>query len=261
MPTALLRLAFLLLLFVASCGAPPDAKKEGYHLFLLAGQSNMAGRGVVSDQDRQVNPEVLVLSKEMQWVPAVDPIHYDKPIAGVGPGRSFALSVLEKNPGVTVGLIPAAVGGSPIASWEPGVMDPATGTHPYDDALNRIQAAVPYGTLKAVLWHQGESDSNEQSAPVYKEKLIALINRFREETGDPELLFIIGQLGQFPEAPWNDWREMVNQAHMEVAEAMPHVLFVRSDDLSHKGDTLHFSAAAARSLGQRLAEAYDEVAR
>ena len=73
-------------------------QKDKFYLFLLAGQSNMAGRGTVENEDKVVNPRVLALSKEGKWVPAVDPIHFDKPSAGVGPGRSFALALMKKSP-------------------------------------------------------------------------------------------------------------------------------------------------------------------
>ena len=58
------------------------------HLFLLVGQSNMAGRGKVEPQDTVPIPRVLMLDKQRTWVPAVDPMHFDKPIAGVGLGRT-----------------------------------------------------------------------------------------------------------------------------------------------------------------------------
>jgi hypothetical protein len=235
--------------------------ENAYDLFLLIGQSNMAGRGVVAEADRSVDPQVMTLDRDDVWVPAVDPIHFDKPIAGVGPGRSFALAVAEAQPGITVGLLPSAVGGSPISSWEPGALDAATNTHPYDDALRRARKAMETGTLRAILWHQGESDSNAKSAPVYKEKLITLVARLRRELGAPEVPFLIGQLGQFDEKPWDQWWERVNQTHEEVAREVDGVYFVPSDGLGHKGDTLHFSAAAAHELGRRFAQVYLEEAR
>lgn len=219
----------------------------------------MAGRGVVAEADRVVDPRVMTLNKEDAWVPAVDPIHFDKPIAGVGPGRSFALAVAEAHPGITIGLIPSAVGGSPISSWEPGALDRATNTHPYDDALRRARKAMEAGTLKAILWHQGESDSSEELAPIYKAKLVTLIGRLRQELGDPELPFLIGQLGQFSEKPWNEWRSLVDEAHQEVARETEGVYYVSADGLGHKGDTLHFSAAAAHALGRRFAQAYTDL--
>ena len=56
----------------------PPVKKEDLHLFLLAGQSNMAGRGTVESQDQKAHPRVYVLTKEKTWKPAVDPLHFEK---------------------------------------------------------------------------------------------------------------------------------------------------------------------------------------
>ena len=206
--------------------------------------------------DTLPTPGVYMLHRSGTFVPAVDPVHFDKPVAGVGPGRSFAEAVLDETPGITVGLIPGAVGGSPISSWEPGVLDPATKTYPYDDALERARIAMESGMLKAILWHQGESDSNEEAAPLYKDRLVALIKRLRRELSDPALPFLIGQLGQFDGVEWDAWREMVNDAHVSVAEEMDGVYFVTSEGLGHKGDSLHFSADASREFGQRFAFVY-----
>ena len=44
--------------------------KDKVHLFLLTGQSNMAGRGKVADEDLKVPPRVLMLTKDLKWVPS-----------------------------------------------------------------------------------------------------------------------------------------------------------------------------------------------
>ena len=230
---------------------------EHFHLFLLIGQSNMAGRGSVADEDRTVDPRVLMLNKDNQWAPAVDPIHFDKPaVAGVGLGRTFGLEVAQVNPGISVGLIPCAVGGSPISVWEPGKYDSATKTHPYDDAMRRVRIALKSGTLKGILWHQGESDSNPKSAPVYEEKLHELIARLREELNAPNVPFLAGQLGQFEGVPWNEHKKQVDQVHRQLPEKIAHTAFVSSKGLTHKGDNVHFDAKSYRELGKRYAKAY-----
>lgn len=45
--------------------------KERFHLFLLMGQSNMAGRGVVEEQDKTPHPRVLMLNKEREKMPCI----------------------------------------------------------------------------------------------------------------------------------------------------------------------------------------------
>jgi hypothetical protein len=121
--------------------APALPARESFHLFLLAGQSNMAGRGKVEPVDTTPIPRVLMLDRARAWVPAVDPMHFDKPVAGTGLGRSFAARVLESSPGTTIGLIPTAVGGTRIDLWQPGAYDEATKSHPWDDARRTVDAA------------------------------------------------------------------------------------------------------------------------
>lgn len=230
--------------------------KDKFQLFLLVGQSNMAGRGVVEEQDKVVDPRVLMLSKEGKWVPATDPMHFDKTAAGVGLGKTFGKIVAEANPGVTIGLIPCAVGGSPIDSWQPGVFYPPTKSHPWDDTVKRVETAQPAGTLKGILWHQGESDSNAKDAPVYEAKLIDLVKRLRELVKSPDAPFIAGQMGKFDGVPWNPEKEIVNKAHQDLATKVPHAAFVSAEGLHHKGDKVHFDSASYRELGKRYAEAY-----
>ena len=108
-------------------------------IYLLMGQSNMAGRGEITEGYKsEGNPRVFMLDKSRNWVAAKHPLHFDKAIAGVGPGLAFALRMAARDTGIRIGLVPCAVGGSSIDSWVPGGFDKATQTHPYDDAVARI---------------------------------------------------------------------------------------------------------------------------
>jgi hypothetical protein len=243
-----------------ACQAEQPAGKE-FHLFLLVGQSNMAGRGRVAEKDKRAHRRVLVFTQDGKWAPAVDPLHFDKPrVVGVGLGKTFGRQVAEANPQVTVGLIPCAVGGSPIDSWRPGGFHASTKTHPYDDAMKRARAALKDGQLKGILWHQGESDSKDGKAEVYEQKLHELIARFRKELAAPNAPFIAGQMGQFKERPWSDAKKQVDRAHRELPDKVKNAAFASSDGLGHKGDQVHFNAAGYRELGRRYAKAYSQMA-
>ena len=231
---------------------------EDFHIFLLVGQSNMAGRGQVATEDEQPHPRVLALTKELSWQPAVDPLHFDKPkIVGVGPGRSFGIAYAEANPGVTVGLVPCAVGGSAITSWVPGGFHEQTKSHPWDDMLPRARSALEAGRLKAILWHQGEADCSSAAAQRYAERLQQLVVRFREALDAPEVPFLVGQLGIFPARPWTDATRQVDAAHRSLPTQLPAVGFVSAEFLADKGDALHFDAASSRTLGRRYFKAFE----
>ena len=219
----------------------------------------MAGRGIVSDEDKTIHPQVFALSAKGEWLPAMDPVHFDKKIAGVGLGKTFAISLAEENKALTVGLIPAACGGSSLDVWLPGVYHKQTKSFPYDDAIARAKIAMKAGKLKGILWHQGESDSNKRKAPMYKKRLIALIKRFRSDLSSPNLPFVIGQLGQFAKSPWKKSRELVNKAHIEVAQEIPFVTFVSSDNLSPNPDNKHFNSASLKVFGKRFKQKYLEL--
>ncbi|MCA9125446.1 MAG: exo-alpha-sialidase [Planctomycetales bacterium] len=231
--------------------------REDFHLFLLIGQSNMAGRGSVAAKDQVVNNRVLMLNHADQWVPAVAPMHNDKPkIVGVGPGRAFALAYAREHPDATVGLVPCASGGSAIDSWTPGGYHEQTDSHPYDDAIRRAKLALQSGVLKGILWHQGESDSQPGLAEGYQGKLHALINRLRKELNANEVPFMIGQMGQFSERPWDDSRQLVDQSQAQLVRSVPNTTYVPSGGLNHKGDEIHFDSASARELGLRYYESF-----
>lgn len=99
----------------ATAADEPAAKLD---LYLLVGQSNMAGRGKVEKEDATAHPRVFALNKDDQWVPAVDPLHFDKRNAGVGLGLAFGKALADENKAVAIGLIPCAAGGSPISVWK-----------------------------------------------------------------------------------------------------------------------------------------------
>ena len=235
-------------------GALPEVSKENFHLYLLAGQSNMAGRGKLDAISKEVNPRLFMLNKAMEWVPAVDPLHFDKPSVGVGPGKAFGLAMLEAaGPDVVIGLIPAAHGGSPIETWVPGGYHGQTRGHPWDDAMARTLPLLKQGTLKGIIWHRGESDSNKDRAGKYEARLHDVVARFRKAFGQPGLPFVAGQMGLFND--WNEYKKQVDKVHQELPGKVSNTAFVGAEGLGHKGDNLHFSAEGSRKLGQRYAAA------
>lgn len=251
-----LLLLFSLTLHVGSAGEVILPPKKDLHLFLLAGQSNMSGRGKPDASSNSTDPRVIALDKQGEWKIATDPLHWDKPAAGTGIGLPFAAIIVAKTAGVTVGLIPTACGGSSIGRWQPGNHFGQTKSHPWDDSIAAAKKAMNDGTLKAILWHQGEADSSPGKSAVYGKNLEILIQRFRAELDSPDLPFIIGQLGRFPGRPWSKDREAVDAAQREVANHLKNVAFVPIDEPISIGDNLHFDTPTLRRFAAGYAKAY-----
>ena len=221
-----------------------------FHIYILMGQSNMAGRGPLTEEYRSIHHDrVQMFTKDQQWVPAQHPVHFDKPkAAGVGPGLSFGMEMAEANPGVTIGLVPCAVGGTTISKWAPGAFDENTKTFPYNDAVARIMEAMKYGVIEGVIWHQGEGDSNAASAPRYIGRLSELINRIRTVVGNPDLPFVVGELGRY-----RPNYALINNLLPQVPFVVPHTTVVSSEGLWHHGDGTHFDSPSATEYGRRYA--------
>lgn len=226
-------------------------------LYLLAGQSNMAGRGHVTEADRQPDPRVLVLNKDNIWVSQGEPIHFDKPeMVGVGPGFTFAKLAADQSPGKTIGLIPCAVGGTPISRWQPGA-------DLYEQALARAKIALKDGRLKGILWHQGEAESDDETkAHAYAKDLAAVARGFRRELNAPDAPFIAGELGEFlytRTGKTSPYARVVNEQINSLPSLIPNAAIVSSAGLGHKGDELHFSAEAQKELGRRYFAAWQSL--
>lgn len=229
---------------------PIDVYK-GMDIYILMGQSNMSGRGVMATEDRIVeNQKVLMLTKSLKWTPAKNPLHFDTGGAGVGPGLAFGLAMQQANKDIEIGLVPTAVGGTGIDVWQPGALDIETQTHPYDDAEKRIIEAMKSGTIKGILWHQGEEDSKQAyTTENYMPKLKTLVSRIRTLVGDPNLPFVVGELGRFKQN-LIDFNKVIVKVPLEIT----HTAVASSDGLLDKGDNLHFNTASAKILGERYAE-------
>ncbi|MCW0220053.1 MAG: exo-alpha-sialidase [Prosthecobacter sp.] len=228
--------------------------KEKLHLYLLIGQSNMAGRGPLDTENRISRSRVLKLAPNNKWAFGVEPLHFDKPtIAGAGLGMSFAREMADADKEITVGLIPCAVGGTPLERWEKG-------GDLYAQALERARLAMKDGTLKGILWHQGEADSgSEAKSKSYADRLAQMIVDLRADLGTGELPFVAGKLGEYLAAEGKDGKPsywpLVNEKIASIPARVPNTAVVESSGLVHKGDHVHFDTPSLREFGHRYAEA------
>ncbi|TKY50976.1 carbohydrate esterase [Spatholobus suberectus] len=243
----------------------PDQKtpKTKRQIFILSGQSNMAGRGgVVRDPNRTPNkfwdgvvppecrpdPSILRLSAALQWEPAGEPLHADidaAKVCGVGPGMAFA-NALRRRVAGELGLVPCAVGGTAIKEW-------ARGEELYEDMVKRAKESVKLHEnceIKGLLWFQGESDATtEDDAAAYKVNMEILIHNVRQDLNLPSLPIIKVAL-----ASGSDYMEKVREAQKAIA--LPNVICVDAKGLQLKEDNLHLTTESQVQLGHMMAEAY-----
>ena len=221
------------------------AEKANFHLYLLMGQSNMVGRDTSRIDSQLIHPRVLYLDNSGRWLVAKEPMHAGG--SGIGPGISFAVEMLKANPNATIGLIPTAVGGTPLSRW-------VKGGDLYEQAVSRAKIAMEYGTLKGVLWHQGESDTNDKDlAASYETRLSGMFSALRQDLKSPTLPIVVGQLGEFLTPNGYPFVVQVRTAIAHIPADVPNAGFADSKGLGNKGDNLHFSADAQEEFGRRFA--------
>lgn len=212
-----------LLFFLCGCFASVSAQDE-YDVFLLIGQSNMAGRGYMVEGDEDVFDEnVFILDNQGDIVPATNPLNqYSSIRKGMNiqricPGYGFARKISTET-GRKILLVVNARGGTTISQWAKG----EGGEGYYEEAVRRAGQAMKYGELKAILWHQGCGDA--RNVDTYMANLTALVSNLRADLNAQDLPFIAGELGQ-----WRPHVTAFNEMIHTIADHIPYSDWVSSD--------------------------------
>jgi hypothetical protein len=227
----------------------PD--KENVWVFILAGQSNMAGRAFIEPEDTTFNKRILSINKDGQLVYAKEPLHFYEPSRrGLDCGLSFAQNLINNIPdSITILLIPTAVGGSSVTQWL------GDSTHRKVKLLtnfySKVDIAKGYGNIKGILWHQGENDANSRDISKYEIKLSSLFEVFRTFIGNINLPILVGELGSYSSNNEN-WK-LINEKINEVAKKDSTIHVVSTFDLKDNGDKVHFNSEGQRMMGERMA--------
>ncbi|TWT75238.1 sialate O-acetylesterase [Allorhodopirellula solitaria] len=266
-PALLLRLLVVAILSAsASLGAAED-----YDVYLLAGQSNMDGRGLASqlspEQQAPIDQAIIyyrnVLRSSDGWQQlgpgfSVPPrFKGELPSPTFGPELGFAHSMVQGKPDLQLALIKGSKGGTSLRSdWKPGVKGDRESQGPrYRDFIDTIEMATKQlrqrgdsFTIRGMLWHQGESDS-KSSAETYHRRLNELITRIREDVGVPNMPVVVGEVFD------NGKRDSVRAAIQSVAAESSTVGLVSADGTNTSDPGTHFDAESQLLLGQRFSTA------
>jgi len=229
--------------------------KQNFYIYILAGQSNMAGRGFVQPQDTVYSPNVLTLDKNNEWVYAKEPLHYYEPTrTGLDCGLSFGKklsSLYGRN--ITIGLVPCAIGGSSIEQWLDDSM--YRDVNLYSNMMQKVKIAMQYGTLKGLLWHQGETNASRVNYKNYKQKLERFFTKLRTDINYPDLPVYAGELSSFLNRKTNPFADSVNKDLHDLSASMKNMYVIKTGDLTPKLDTIHFDSRSQRIMGERFAKA------
>lgn len=251
-------------------------------LWLMAGQSNMQGMGLLEDAPSS-SPMVLQYGLQEQWQLAAEPVNFQPeavdatyqprdPLApnyrwpkghplclrGTGPGLAFAKERYALT-GLPIGLIPCAKGGSRLSDWIPNTNNSDEGQL-YNAAQKRILQVG--GTLHGVLWSQGCSEAIEKNVDRYGERLQHLIDLFRTSLNNPSCPWVIAQtLGKSTFGPWDDDPHIWGKLRAEQAQCQlqkSRVIVCSSLGLDCD-DIIHLSGKSQIAMGQRLALGAQEI--
>ena len=255
-------------------------------LWIMAGQSNMEGAGRSTEEDlaykKSPNPFVRAYYLDNRWdacMPlnhepwlSVDecqrevwklehlasPFHSDTtemeshgtPERGVGPALFFGLRMYEIT-GVPQGIIPCALGGTCLAQWQPG--------QPLYVAM--LRRFLRTGSLvRGVFWFQGEGETSAAGIAAFDDKMCALIEGIRRDTGVADLLFVQTQIATTHLPGVNDsadggkgW-EGIREKQRLLDTKIPHMATISAIDCG-LDDLIHLSSNSQKKVGRRGADA------
>ena len=205
--------------------------QEAKHLFILSGQSNMAG-----------------LKPEESFLPTVEAAF----------GKNKAIVVKD------------AMGAQPIRRWYKD-WKPKQGDKPtelpdlYDSLMKKVNAAIASQSIASVtfIWMQGERDAREQLGNVYERSLLGLYQQLSADLHRKDINFVIGRLSDFglTNEQYPDWN-LIREIQVKVALSNPRFAWVNTDDLNDGFDRsgkaiqndLHMSGEGYINLGNRFAK-------
>lgn len=232
-------------------------------IFLLIGQSNMVGAPAPEPSDQIENPRVQVLAYEdcsqlgrayNQWYSAKPPLHGC--YSGVGPGDYFGRALAKAYPSATIGLVPLGISGVDIDFFLKGVVsarrhefrippdDHWSGA--YDWVLERARLAQQSGTIRGILFHQGESDTG---SPQWVGKVKTLVSDLRADLNLGDAPFVAGELLYS-----GCCRKRHNPLLAQLPQEIHNTRVVSAEGLLGL-DAAHFDLAGQRELGARYGAA------
>ena len=217
-------------------------------VFITAGQSNSANFGTPRQSAKDGK---VVYFDGKQFVAAKDPIP-----GGCGGGGSpwpILGDLIAGSQGVPVCFRSASLTWTEVKNWMPGVK---AGKHLLYDNLVSCAREFPQGGVRAVLWHQGESDSlAKTSAQTYRDRLATIIRSLEKDSGY-RLPWFVAQASFHPGSKEPEEKAVAAGQQLLWKEGIAKQGAV-TDDLGQKyrSDRVHFNQLGLTTHAQRWFEA------
>ena len=254
------------------------APNPNFHIYIAYGQSNMAGNGeIVPAEDQATDPKnFLMLAshnanasqrsgkttqsiKTGEWYPAIPPMFH--PTENLSPADYFGRAMVDSLPGVTVGIIPVAIGAVAIKAFDKDQYQAYFNSaesyiknwardydsNPYQRIVDLGKKAKEVGVIKGFIFHQGETDGSGtewQNAvyKTYKDFITAL------DLDENEVAFVAGEMLQ----EGNNCCSSKNGGIAQLKSKFKKFGLASSKGLQGNGkDPYHFGRAGVIELGKR----------
>lgn len=240
----------------------PYTAEPALDVFMLAGQSNMAGNAGPPDQDLDPphsnvfawnvtgpTPSRITQATEPMRGPNVNNVQ-------LGPGLAFARYYAQAFPNRRVLLVPTAWSGQAVVG---GTWDPDTPGARFSGAIqifnSAMAAAGPDANFAGILWIQGESDGdNNTTQAAYSAKLLTLIDAFRSRLRGASEATPFVMVGMVPEYQDIGTRIQIRAAQFAAQNQRAYVSYTAGPSGMNMMDNNHYSADGERENGKRLYE-------
>ena len=164
---------------------------------------------------------------------------------------SFAVELLDRNQATAIGIFPCAVGGTPLTRWMPEA-------DLFEHAVSVTQKAIAHGSLKGILWHQGEADAWDQvDADSYGNRLQSIVHARRTRLNACEVPVVAGELGHFLRYN-NECKHVhsINRQLNDLRSDLANYACASASQLIDNDDDFQFNSPSLREFGVRYAQKY-----
>lgn len=251
-------------------GEAPISEHGKFRVFVLMGQSNMAGAARAANLEAPYNEphDRIRLWANGRWETFV-------PSKRFGPGVSMAHQLAELCPDDTIGIIKVASGGTGIRGFEKEwsferanlTFDGKKGSL-YQDLMHAVAEAksISAPEFSGFVWKQGGADGTKKVlADTYYATFQQLVSDLRTDLDAPAMpVFVLtyatdAQLAAIKEMPGNKrpYLRQVLMAHNRAGRDIPNTVTVHHGRLPVLPDGIHQNAEGQLMLGKMTASAVE----